>query len=291
MSKRVLEERQPDAVPPAEHPSLRIYGAISVVAALFVIAAFTIEGEPDWPGLFLNVSAGLISALVVLIVVERRLRKSDLRALRQVPVKAKMSVLAVFSPSIRTAKKYASAHLEALDPLLSTYIEFPELARLEPRLLAGCNLLGNPGMGKTVWMQSVVAKHAREFLESNGKAPLVILFPLWKWEETKTLEEAIAEHIMSFASCTEVAAKEALKDKASTLLLDGYDELVMDSRSLTSDCEKLKIKYIKLSISVSSRPNYPNPLPDDPAIQMPELRPEQIAKIQLARDTRRQKNI
>lgn len=287
MSRPVLEEHQPDAVAPAQHPSLRLYGAISVVAALFVVAAFAIKGEPDWPGLFLNVSAGLISALVVLIVVERRLRQSDLRTLRQVPIRTQMSALSLLSRSVRAAKKYAIAHLEALDPLLSTYIEIPELTQLEPRLLSGCNLLGAPGMGKTVWMQSVVARHARAFLESNGKAKVVILFPLRQWQKSKTLEEAIIDHVMSFASCSKGAAQKALLNQTSTILLDGYDEIFMQDRFIGSDYEKLRNKYSKVSISASSRPNYPNPLPDLPAIQMPELSSEYIERVRLARESRR----
>lgn len=287
MSEPVLEEHQPDAIAPVQHPSLQLYGAISVVATLFVVAAFAIKGEPDWPGLFLNVSAGLISALVVLIVVERRLRQSDLHALRQVPIKAQMSILALFSRPVRAAKKYAMAHLEALAPLLSTYIENPELTQLEPNLLSGCNLLGAPGMGKTVWMQSVVAKHARKFLESNGKAKVVVLFPLKQWRENKTLEEAIIEHIVSFAACSKEAAQKALLNQVNTILLDGYDEIFMQDRLFSSEYEKLKNKYSKVPISVSSRPNYPNPLPDSPTIQMPELSSEQIEKVRLARESRR----
>ena len=286
MNKPVLEEHQPDAALPPQHPSLRIYVAISVVASLFVIAAFSIKGEADWPGLFLNVSAGLISALVVLIVVERRLRQSDLLALRQVPVKAQMSLISLFSRPVRTARKYAIAHLEALEPLLSSYIEIPEFVSLEPDLLSGCNLLAEPGMGKTAWMQSVVAKYARDFLESNGKAKVVVLFPLRRWREDDSLEDAIIEHTMAFASCSRSSAKLMLQKRVSALLLDGYDEIFMQNHFFKSDYDEFKTKYPGVSLSVSSRPNYPNPIDGAPVIRLPKLSDERIEKIRFARQTR-----
>lgn len=288
MNKPILEEHQPDAVAPAQHPSMRIYGVITVVATLFVLVAFVIKGEPDWPGLFLNISAGLVSALVVLIVIERRLRQSDLRALRQVPVKAQMSVLWLFRRSFRAARKYAIANLEALDALLSTYVEIPQFTRLEPHLLSGCTLFGPPGTGKTTWMQSIVANYAQEFLESNGKSKVVILFPLIRWRKNEALEEAVIKHIISFSSCSEGAAKAVLVNQVRTVLLDGYDEIFIQDRSLfQSEYQKLKSKYPKVAVSVSSRPGPGNPLPNAPIIQMPNLSNDQIDKVRGAHEFRR----
>lgn len=287
MNKPVLEKHQPDAVAPAQHPSMQLYGVITVVATLFVVVAFVIKGEPDWPGLFLNIASGLISALVVLVVIERRLRQSDLRVLRQVPVKAQMSVLRLFSRSVRAARKYDIAYLKALDPLLSTHIEIPQFTQLEPSLLSGCNLFGPPGTGKTTWMQSVAAKHAQEFLESNGKAKVVILFPLRRWRQNETFEEAVIEHIVSFAACSKGAARAVLINQVSTILLDGYDEILPPDRCLfQSECEKLKAKYPKVDVSVSSRPEASTPLPDAPVIQMPKLSDEQINKVRSAHEFR-----
>ncbi len=287
MNKPVLEEHQPDAVLPPQHPSLRIYVIIIVVATLFVIAAFAIKGKADWPGLFLNVSAGLISALVVLIVVERRLRQSDLRALRQVPVKVQMSVYSLFNRSVRAARKYAIAHLEALEPLLSSYVEIPEFVNLEPNLLSGCNLIADPGMGKTTWMQSVVAKHARDFLESNGKAKVVVLVPLRRWSKNDSLEDTVIEHIMAFASCFRSTAKLMLNNQVSVLLLDGYDEIFMQNHLFKSGYDELRNRYPSVAISVSSRPNYPNPLLDSPTIRLPQFSDKQIEEVRFARQMRK----
>jgi len=286
MTEPVLKEHQPDLELPEQHPSLLIYFFIIALASLFVILAFILNGGPDWPSLFLNVSAGLISALVVLIVVERRLRESELSALSQVPVRAQMSATTLFSPIARAARNYASSQLQASRPLLSSYIEIDKYTEQESSLLAGCNLLAGPGVGKTAWMQFVVAKHAKEFLDSDGRKKIVVLFPLPQWRQPESLEDAVIRHIMQFASCTEKKAKKLLRYRVSALILDGYDEIHLKNR-FPAGYQELVSNYQSLRISVSTIPDYPYPLKDSPVVDLPELSKEDVDNIRLAREKKR----
>jgi len=289
MTEPVLKEHQPDLELPEQHPSLFIYFFIIALASIFVVLAFILNGGPDWPSLFLNVSAGLISALVVLIVVERRLRASELSALSQVPVKAQMSATTLFSPTARAARNYASSQLQASRPLLSSYVVIEKYTEHESSLLAGCNLLAGPGVGKTAWMQFVVAKHAKEFLDSDGRKKIVVLFPLRQWRQPESLEDAVIGHIMQFASCSEKPAKKLLRQRVSTLILDGYDEIYHEN-SFFSDYQELVSIYQSLCVSVSTTPEYPCPLKKSPVVDLPELSREEIDNIRLARAKKKRKN-
>jgi len=286
MTEPVLKEHQPDLELPEQHPSLFIYFFIIALASIFVVFAFILNGGPDWPSLFLNVSAGLISALVVLIVVERRLRKSELSALSQVPVKAQMSATTLFSPTARAARNYASSQLQASRPLLSSYIEIEKYTEQESSLLSGCNLLAGPGAGKTAWMQFVVAKHAKAFLDSDGRKKIVVLFPLRQWRQPDSLDDAVIRHIMKFASCSEMQAKKLLRQRVSALILDGYDEINLENRFF-SDYQELVSKYQSLRVSVSTTPDYPYPLKNSPVVDLPDLSREDIKNIRSARAKRK----
>jgi len=182
--KPLLDEQQPDMEVPDEHPSILIYFLIIILSAACVLLAFYINGGADWPGLLLNISAGLISALVVLTVVERRLRHNELDSLKQMPVKTQMSFNSLISPSLRAAKKYAASQVQATAPLLKKYVELAEYVEQEPHIMSGCNLLADPGAGKTAFIQSIASKKAVEFLESNGNKKIVIVFPLRHWSHS-----------------------------------------------------------------------------------------------------------
>lgn len=87
--------RQPDALPLAvdtRFPSLWIYAGILAVAAILIIGAFALQTKPDWPGLMLNVAAGLIASFVVLVFVDRKLRAQDLAAVRRLPAQTRLSL-------------------------------------------------------------------------------------------------------------------------------------------------------------------------------------------------------
>lgn len=76
---------QPDPAPPAEargsSPSLWLYAALVFFAVLFLILAFRMDHR-DWPGFLVNLSSEIIGALIILILVDRRLSARDVRLLR-----------------------------------------------------------------------------------------------------------------------------------------------------------------------------------------------------------------
>lgn len=277
---RGTKTQQPDATPPPPPPSILLYGTIAVASSLMALFAFLLMGKADWGALLLNVSAGLVSALVVLIFVERRIRQSELSAIQQAPIKARMSIVTLFSPSARAAKKYSEAYIAAVDKITTHVIYRDFFVKHESTLVSGCNLLSEPGMGKTTWLQLVASKFCQQFLSTAGGTKIIVLFPLIKWPRSLSLEEALIAHIRSYAGCTDYAARGCLKKKTATIFFDGYDDIFMQQRGLNNSLRAFREKFTGIPISVASRSNYPTPMSDYQILKIPPLNAEEQRQLE-----------
>src|SRR5437868_12625018 len=65
---------------PAAPPSFSLYATLLLLAAIMITAA-VVFGRADWAGLFVSLATNLIAAVIILLVIERRLRPSDAAAL------------------------------------------------------------------------------------------------------------------------------------------------------------------------------------------------------------------
>src|SRR5262249_36096882 len=78
------KKRQPDPEPRGDlpiipEPSLSLYFVLCFVSFILVVVAFS--AKQDWPGLAINLASGIVTAVIILIVVDRRLRANELRAI------------------------------------------------------------------------------------------------------------------------------------------------------------------------------------------------------------------
>lgn len=82
-----LLPRQPDPNPidsvSPSTPSLILYGLLLCLAVIFIFVSFKL-GSPDWSSFFSNISAELFGAVLILLLVERRFRMSEIRYLKGV---------------------------------------------------------------------------------------------------------------------------------------------------------------------------------------------------------------
>lgn len=264
---------------PAAPPSLWLYVAVALAAALLAVAAFAIAGHADWPNLLLNVAAGLISALVVLIVVERRIRRTELAILMRTPARARFSVRLLFDPATRAAHNYARTTAAGLTPLIAHRAPLSRLDENEATLLSGANLLGAPGSGKTLWLMYVSAKLAQTFISSLGTSKLAVLVPLRRWTEDRSLEDEVVEQIQSVAACLRWTARRLITKHVRTVLFDGYDEIFMERQSFPAAIEVLSREYPGLAISVSSRPDVSSPLQGTRTITIPPYTDQEVLEI------------
>ena len=148
MTWPIASEPQPEPRPAAVavgSPSLWLYVALLLSAAALTWIAFHIQGRPDWPGLLVNLAAGSVGSVVILIMIDRRLRASELEMLRGLPTRTTRGLAWLIFPTTRTSGRYVQALLVALEPLVRTKVELARSEGREDKLRAGFVLLAGAG--------------------------------------------------------------------------------------------------------------------------------------------------
>ena len=137
MTSPISVEPQPEPSPPpataAASPSLWLYFILLLVAAGLTWLAFAIQGHADWPGLLVNLAAGLVGSVVILVLIDRRLRASELEALRRLPTRTAGRLSWLVFPTKRASSRYVQRLLIALEPLVSTKVELAIYEQLRRR--------------------------------------------------------------------------------------------------------------------------------------------------------------
>jgi len=256
------EQRQPDAQvvsAPTDHPSLSLYALLLLVAVALIGGAFAIQAKPDWPGLMLNLAAGLVGSVVVLIFVDQRLRAKELAALRRLPVKTRQILLALVFPTNRVSLRYVRRLLVALGPLVDLKIERSQFVELEANVRTGFVLRAGPGEGKTTWTQMVARSLASRYLlcEEGGRIP--ILFPLARWMPERRLEDALYETFVVYTRCWRWIFDRLLHTGLIVVLLDGYEELWRAEVPLEEEVKRLRKIYPRVAWTLTASDEYPDP--------------------------------
>lgn len=220
---------QPDVRPvvdPTQAPPLWLYATLLLFAIGFICVAFALQTKPDWPSLLLNLAAGLVGSVIILIFVDNRLRRQDIAAISGFPSRVAHKVTIFFSPQKRLATRYVRSLLISLQPLTEGKLIPKQFAHLEERsrkggfVLRACN-----GLGKTTWTQILSRELGRKYLAEFDGGRIPIIFQLATWLPDRKLEDAIFERFTSFANCRRADFDRLLESKETVVLLDGYDEL------------------------------------------------------------------
>lgn len=253
---------QPEPTPPVQggpSPSLWLYLALLMVSGCFVLAAFRMEQKGDWGGLLLNLASDLIVTVIILVVIDRRLRTQELATLKRLPVMTSRRFVWFLSPTRRLGRRYACSLLVALEPLLTGKLELQAFTALEDKVREGFVLRAGPGEGKTTWTQFAAANLSRKYIgfESEGRVP--ILFSLARWLPDRSLHEALHETFASFAPCGRWLFNRLLKSGNVVVLLDGYDELWNRDLPFTSQLEYLRAEFPTVAWTLISRSDKDTP--------------------------------
>jgi hypothetical protein len=256
------EQRQPDAQvvsAPADHPSLSLYAILLLIAFALIGSAFAMQAKPDWPGLMLNLAAGLVGSVVVLIFVDQRLRAKELAALRRLPVRTRQILLALVFPTNRVSLRYVRRLLVALGPLVDLKIERSQFVELEANARTGFVLRAGPGEGKTTWTQMVARSLASRYLlcEDGGRIP--ILFPLARWMPERKLEDALYDNFVVYTRCWRWIFDRLLHTGLIVVLLDGYEELWRAELPLEEEVKRLRKVYPRVAWTLTATDEYPDP--------------------------------
>ena len=256
------EQRQPDAQvvsAPTDQPSLSLYAILLLVAFALIGSAFAMQAKPDWPGLMLNLAAGLVGSVVVLVFVDQRLRAKELAALRRLPVRTRQILLALVFPTNRVSLRYVRRLLVALGPLIDLKIERSQFAELEANARIGFVLRAGPGEGKTTWTQMVARSLASRYLlcEDGGRIP--ILFPLARWMPERKLEDALYDNFVIYTRCWRWIFDRLLHSGLIVVLLDGYEELWRAELPLEEEVKRLRRVYPRVAWTLTATDEYPDP--------------------------------
>lgn len=261
MTQFPAQRAQPEATPnvDAGNPSLWLYAVLLISAALLVLVAFSIQAQPDWPGLFLNVAAGLIGSVVILVFVDRRLRSRELMAIRSMPRQATWTLAVTVLPTRRFAVNYARRLLLTVEPLLESVFVRDQFHALDERARSGFVLLGRAGEGKTTWLQRASAKLARGYLEQVPQAKLPILVSLSRWSPGVPLDELLHHSATQYAKCSKATFRRVLSSGNVALLLDAFDEIQDRADFFVAEVVRLRSIYPNIAWTFTSRTSRPPP--------------------------------
>src|ERR1044072_7575877 len=247
---------QPEPTPPAQggqSPSLWLYLVLLIVSAGFVVAAFTLDRGADWAGLLLNLASDLIVTVIILVVIDRRLRSQELATLKRLPVITKSRFVSLVSPTRRLGQRYACSLLVALEPLIAGKIELQGFPALEDKVRKGFVLRAGQGEGKTTWTQFAAANLSRKYLGYNSEGRVPILISLMRWLPDRSLHDALHESFASYAPCGRWMFNRLLKSGSVVVLLDGYDKLWKREVSFSDQLNELRSEFPTIARTVISR--------------------------------------
>jgi hypothetical protein len=247
--------RRPDVEPeqaPAPTPSLWLYTLLTLAGSLMLVMA--LQNGAKIADILVNLGTGLLAAVVILILVDRRLRRSELAAIRGIPHSLKVQLF-LLNPFERQIYRYTEAFLASALPRLKNVTARPELDTPERLIDTGLLLLGNPGAGKTTWLQSIAAQRADLFIRNPKEKKSPILFPMRSWLPDRTLVEVLHEHMARFARIKMRTFRRGMSKGRFLLILDGVDEATIPYYVLSSEFEDLRKRFPNTPLTISSRPD------------------------------------
>jgi hypothetical protein len=247
----------PDQIFGAPTPSLWLYTFLAILGAAML--AIALHGKATTADILVNLGTGLLEAVAILIFIDRRLRRTDVQAIRGIPRSIGLSLF-LLRPSERQIYKYTRAYLKRVLPQLKDTAPRPELEKHASLIDKGFVLLGKSRFGKTTWLQSVVAERAKRFITSPQACRAPILFPLTSWLQDRTLEEALCEHMSGFSPVSLRALRRGLKNQRFLIVLDGADEAFWITNQLREQVATLRQAYPNVPVTVSSNPERPTPV-------------------------------
>lgn len=260
-------------------PSLLLY-AILIFASFCLIAyAFHLQPVADWAGLMLNLGAGFIGAVIVLVVVDRRLRASEVASLMRIPAKAGLRLRSTFMPTHRVAFSYSRALITTLEPTLENIVRLPGYERLDAEAESGMILLGSPGTGKTTWTHLFAVDTAHRYLAGESGAHIVLLLPLARWRGNQDIGQSLYDVLYRSAPCPKWAYRRLLEMGVITVVADGYDELWDRESSFMSQYSAFKAAHPKVNWILTTRETTNLPAGFGGLVRMPIPDPETLTAI------------
>ncbi len=244
---------EPPSQPISPAPSLRIYVVMALASAILLAIALGGGGE-SWANFCLNLATDIIGAILILVVVEHRLRQDELRAFRLFPLRTKLSVMATLYADVRHVLGYARVLMGQMEAVAKPYLESRQHLEdaVAEKLPDGLVLVGDTGTGKTTLIHRVVRKTIVEVMLEPRKAPVPVLVAGQRWTHGSA-ESVLLETMRSFYPVPPAIFQGLLRRGRLLCIFDGIDEAPLTSERLKAVADFLK-EYPGNAVVLSTRP-------------------------------------
>jgi predicted NACHT family NTPase len=259
-----------------EPPSLFLYLSLITFAILLIFGAFL--SEVDLPSLFLNLATEIIGAVIILMLVERKLRKTEIEYLRG--TSQRVIDTFPFNPSIRQIRSYLKKSGLNMQRISDTF--YYSRPSIEKQISSAnkCYILeGDAGIGKTMLLNKHFLNLVKKAYQNPGKAKIPVYISLFhKWNSD--LHTSILDAMQYYAKVSQRTFKRLLKQGKIICILDGLDE-VFDNNEIISEINRFHSQYPQIQIIVATRPYIINQsLEDFSIISIPNFSEEETKQYQ-----------
>jgi predicted NACHT family NTPase len=217
-----------------------LYVGLLVVALVLVIAALS-SGTQNWPSFSLNLASEIVGAVIILVVVDRRLRARELRAIQRARQETKLRLSLAFSPQCREVTEFVRVLSDQLKAVAKPYhLPRPRIeAAVAAALDSGLVLEGGPGSGKTTLLHRAVLKKAMEVMREPGKTRVPVIVSGVRWVEG-SVEDILFESMRSYYPVSDRVFRKLLARGRILCVFDGIDESLRPAERVEAVREFLK---------------------------------------------------
>lgn len=250
-----MYNQQPDPNPPdfrpTPPPSWLTYFVLTIISITLVYIAFSINA-PDWPSFLINLASGIITAIMFLIIIERKFRVDEFSRLQIRASTFTTKIASIFSVDVADTVGYAKVFSNQIHRIRPSYfVERPEFENLLEKYPDGFFVYGVGGVGKTTLVQTIAEK-CSEQLVINPKGKMVpVLIPVRNWHSGNIIEQIYNEIDKFYPVRTEIL-QNWIRNKPMLLIFDGLDENP-DPETVIMEIETLRKLAKNLTIVVTSR--------------------------------------
>jgi hypothetical protein len=261
--------RQPDPKPPSkvppQEPSIILYLVFLAVAIVLLLAAFRVSSN-NWAGLLMNLATEIIGAIIILIIIDRRLRENEVMTIQAYAETTIVKVTLLLSKKVSTAVSFAQYYghqLKSIRP--DPYLERPRMEDLLEMYPKGFNLYGLDGTGKSTLLQAIALNQAEKVVHRPWRELIPFILPM-RHRLRGAFHEQVWRGMCAYSYVEPKVFRNWLKKGRLLLILDGFEECV-NGEHVLNEIRTLRKQHPKLVIIISSQS--PLDVPGLPKVEMP----------------------
>jgi hypothetical protein len=190
-----------------------------------LVVAGLSSGTQDWPGFSLNLASEIVGAVVILVVVDRRLRARDIEAIHRAQASTRRGWSLMTSPQCREVCGFAGMLAMQLEKVKKPYhLPRPWIEEMVDSVLEGGGVInGREGSGKTTLLHRAVLKRANDLMTDprTGRVPVLVSGVRW---EKGGAEDALFETMRSYYAVSGRVFRKLLAKGRILGVFDGIDE-------------------------------------------------------------------